>query len=402
MIPVTEAEKRILEAVTVPQTPESIPLDRAGGRILAAAIASPLPFPHWDNSAMDGYGVRFADVAQVPVTLTVSQEIPAGTVPQAPLQPGEAARIFTGAMLPPGADTIVIQEVTDRQGDRVTIKERPQPGEFVRRRGEFHSAGSPLLATGMVLNPAAIAVAAATGIDRVAVYPRPRVVILATGDELVPPGQRPGPGQIVDSNSLAIATFVRQLGLEPLGLGIAPDDRQTLRSQMLRALELGDFILSTGGVSVGEYDHVEVLLGELGGEILLNQVAIKPGKPLTVAKFASGALFFGIPGNPVSALVCGWRFVGAALRKAQGYAAPWSPPTVQGITTDKLKGAIRRETYLWGQCQWTEQGYQFRLVPGGHSSGNLINLAQANALAVVPLGMEAIAPGSPITIYPIS
>lgn len=407
MIPVAIAEATILDLVS-PLSPEKasepIGLDRADGRILATAIASPLDFPHWDNSAMDGYAVRYADVASAsaeqPVSLAIVEEIPAGRPPARAIGPGQAARILTGSMMPEGADTIVIQENTTRQGDRVDILAAPEPQAFVRHRASFLSAGQPLLAAGTVLNAPEIAILAAAQCPQVTVYRRPRVAILSTGDELVPPDRPLKPGQIVDSNQFGLAALIRQAGGEPLPLGIVPDHPEALRVMIAGALSHADIVLSSGGVSVGDYDYVDRILTELGATLHIRAVAIKPGKPLTVATFTrpSPTLYFGLPGNPVSALVSFWRFVAPALRKLAGQAAPWGSPWGSARSRHDLRAGGQRETYLWGELLATSTGLEFALAGGSHSSGNLINLAGTNALAKVPVGTPHIAAGSAVAV----
>ena len=406
MIPVFTAERIILDLVPTSNT-ETIDLTLATGRILAESIASKLDFPHWDNSAMDGYAVKFADVRSStpkhPITLEVVEEIPAGSQPQREIQSGEAARIFTGALVPAGADTIVMQEHTQRvQKNFVKIQIAPTARSFVRSRGEYARIGAPLLAAGTVLNPPEIAILAATGCDRVAVYCRPRVAILSTGDELVTPSETLKPGQIVDSNQYAIAAFVTQAGGIPICLGIVPDDRAKLTAAMSEAIATADFVLSTGGVSVGDYDYVEALLGELGGDVCIRAVAIKPGKPLTVAKFMredSPVVYFGLPGNPVSALVSCWRFVKLAIAKFSGLAeSEYQPAWIEAIATQDLSADGQRETYLWGRLALSDGRYQFSLAGGTQSSANLINLAGTNALAMIPVDTTAIAAGATVRV----
>jgi molybdopterin molybdotransferase len=407
MLPVSQAEQIILDLVRPVNATESIDLTLATGRILATAIASRLDFPHWDNSAMDGYAVKFADVRSStpkhPITLEVVAEIPAGYQPQREIQSGEAARIFTGAIVPAGADTIVMQEHTQRvQKNFVKIQIAPTARSFVRQRGEYARIGDPLLAAGTVLNPPEIAILAATGCDRVEVYRRPRVAILSTGDELVTPIETLKPGQIVDSNQYALAAFVQQAGGMPICMGIVPDDRAKLTAAMSETIASADFVLSTGGVSVGDYDYVEAILGELGGDIRVQSVAIKPGKPLTVAIFdrePHPVVYFGLPGNPVSALVSCWRFVKLAIAKFSGLPeSQWHPNWIETITTQDLTADGKRETYLWGQLVLINGRYQFSLAGGTQSSANLINLAGTNALAMVPVDTTTIAAGSTVRV----
>lgn len=379
---------------------ESVSLAESLGRVLAEPINSAVDFPHWDNSAMDGYALRWEDLATAK-RLTVIEEIPAGVKPQKSLAAGEAARIFTGAMLPIGADTILIQENTQRDGNRVEVLKAPsQQGEFVRHRGDYAQAGQVLVAAGVRMTPATIAVAAAAQCPQVWVYRRPKVAIFSTGDELVAPTQALAPGQIVDSNQPAIAAVVRQWGGEPICLGIVPDRPAALRETMERAIATADLVISTGGVSVGDYDYVEQMLAELGGELQVTSVAIKPGKPLTVATFrrsGKSVLFFGLPGNPVSALVGCWRFVYLSFQQVAGIAQPQLPWSV-AVSGAVLRGDQRRDCLLWGRVTVADGRMLFLPVAGGHNSGNLINLALANALALVTVEQGDVAIGESVPV----
>ncbi|MEA5419985.1 gephyrin-like molybdotransferase Glp [Spirulina sp. CCNP1310] len=399
MLSVQVAEDLILNAIHPPQEAETVALTTALGRVLAQPVTSPGDLPPWDNSAMDGYAVRSPDVHSCPVTLEVVEEIAAGQVPCHQLQPGEAARIFTGAMVPPGADAIAIQEETQREGDRVTLLNPPQPG-FIRKQGSYCRQGEVILPAGTRIGPAEMAVLATVQALSLLVYPQPKVAIFSTGNELIPPDATLQPGQIVDSNQWALTAAVSQLGAIAIPLGIVPDQPDALRAKMEAAISQADLVLSTGGVSVGDYDYVEGLLGELGGDIQIRSVAIKPGKPLTVANFPQ-CLYFGIPGNPVSALVTFWRFIAPALRKRAGLAAPWGPQWVEGRSPQTLKADGKRETYLWGQLHWPQGRPEFHPASGGHNSGNLINLARTTALAVLPVGVKEIAAGEPVQILVI-
>ena len=410
MLPSQQAEILILDLVQPIADQQTVGLDAVQGRILAAPVTGAIDFPHWDNSAMDGYAVRYADVQncrpEAPITLAIIEEIPAGYQPQKIVQSGEAARILTGSMMPAGADTVVIQEETQRSGDRVTILAAPKPQAFVRRRAEYYQAGTPLLAAGTLLTAPEIAVLATAQCLQVPVYRRPRVAILSTGSELVSPDRPLQPGQIVDSNQYAIAALVAQAGAEPILLGIVPDQPEALKAAIAKAIATADVVLSSGGVSVGDYDYVDRILAELGAEIHIRAVAVKPGKPLTVATFAadrgseaqSSTLYFGLPGNPVSALVTFWRFVQPALRKLSGLANSWRPMMVQGRSRQDLRSDGKRESYLWGKTHLVNGQYEFELAGGSHSSGNLINLAQTNSLAVLPIGQTAKAAGETVQI----
>ncbi|MCY7394487.1 MAG: molybdopterin molybdotransferase MoeA [Leptolyngbyaceae cyanobacterium CAN_BIN12] len=423
MLPVNQAEQIILDLIQPldpVQTGETLSLLDALGRILAEPIASSLDFPHWDNSAMDGYAVRYADVqtctVETPATLEIVEEIPAGYQPQKTIQPGQAARILTGSVMPSGADTIVIQEETQRSGDRVTIFAPPQPHAFVRDRGAYYQAGAPLLPAGLRLQAPEIAVLAAAQCAQVRVYRRPKVAILSTGSELVAIDQPLQTGQIVDSNQYALAALVAQAGAEPVLLGRVPDQPEALKTAIQQAIAGADMVLSSGGVSVGDYDYVDEILAALGATIHIRAVAVKPGKPLTVATFETenreqgigkeispspSILYFGLPGNPVSALVTCWRFVLPALRKLSGLPAPWEPAFVQARSLNTLKSDGKRESYLWGKLRLVNGEHEFELARGSHSSGNLINLAGTSGLAVVPLGKTQISAGDRVQVLPI-
>ncbi|MEA5462624.1 molybdopterin molybdotransferase MoeA [Leptothoe sp. PORK10 BA2] len=404
MVPANDAEKLILDLVTPIADLEQVAVEDSLGRVLGQTVSSQLDFPHWDNSAMDGYAVRYRDVATVPTQLTVVEEIPAGQVPQRRVQPGEAARIFTGGILPAGADTIVMQENTQRQGEQVTVLTAPMAQEFVRQQGSFYQAGAELLGAGVKIGAAEIAVLAAAQCVPVPVYRRPRVAILSTGNELVEVNQPLGPGQIVDSNRYALAALVAQTGAVPVPLGIVPDQRAATRQAIAEALTQADMVISSGGVSVGDYDYVDQILAELGATIHIRSVAVKPGKPLTVATFGDAEpggklqLYFGLPGNPVSSLVSFWRFVQPALRKLSGLNADWFPRFVWATTDSDLRAEGRRETYLWGQLSMGDRGDRFTLASGGHSSGNLVNLSRTNGLARVPLGETLVRSGEKIQV----
>ncbi|HBB32423.1 MAG TPA: molybdopterin molybdenumtransferase [Cyanobacteria bacterium UBA9273] len=420
MLLVNEAESIILDLVQPLDRlldTEVVDLSAATGRILAAPVTSQLDFPHWDNSAMDGYAVRYVDVQfcspQQPSVLAIVEEIPAGYQPQRSIQAGQAARILTGAVMPPGADTVVMQEHTRREGDRVLILEAPQPQSFVRHRASFYQAGMPLLHPGITLTASEIAVLAAAQCTHLTVYRRPRVAIFSTGNELVTPDRPLQPGQIVDSNQYALAAFVALSRGVPISLGIVPDRPEVLKDAIAQAISSADIVLSTGGVSVGDYDYVEQILAELGAEIHIRSVAVKPGKPLTVATFTSPAtkvegdgqrpvLYFGLPGNPVSALVSCWRFVQPALRKLSGLPQEaWGSVWVNAIARHELHSDGRRETYLWGQLRLANGDYEFHLASGSQNSGNLINLAQTTGLAVMPLGQTLISAGEPVKVLVI-
>ena len=406
MLPAAEAERLIFELISPIETVETLPLTTPHeaaaslGRVLARPVTSGLDFPHWDNSAMDGYAVRSADVSTVPVELSVIEEIPAGRSPEKTVRAGQAARILTGAMLPPGADTVVMQEETERAGDRVTILKAPQMGAFVRKQGSFTHAGERILAAGIAIAPPEIALLAAAGQTQISLYRRARVAILSTGSELVRPDQPLVAGQIVDSNQYALTALVAKTGAVPVPMGIVPDDQDSVKTAIAAAFAQADMVLSTGGVSVGDYDYVDRVLEALGATLHVRSVAVKPGKPLTVAS-RGDQVYFGLPGNPASAMVGFWRFVEPAIAKLSGRQGPWAAEFVTARAISELTAGGGRETYLWGRLGIDESGYCFEPAKGGHNSGNLVNLVSTSGLGVVPQGETKIDVGEPVRVLKI-
>ena len=318
LIPVAEALSRILASVARPVEAESVPLARAAGRVLAAPVASTRTQPPFPASAMDGYAVRAADAGAVGARLTLAGTSAAGHGFSGTLQPGEAVRIFTGAPVPEGADAILIQEDADAEGDTVHVREAVEPGRFIRREGLDFAAGQVLLAEGMTLDARRLALAAAAGHPRLDVRRRPRVAILATGDELVEPGATPAWDQIVASNSLALAALAEEAGAEAIDLGIAADDHAALEAAFRRAREAkADLLITLGGASVGDHDLVQAALAREGLELGFWRVALRPGKPLMHGRLGD-MLVIGLPGNPVSSIVCGLLFVVPAIRAMLG------------------------------------------------------------------------------------
>ncbi|WP_414551332.1 gephyrin-like molybdotransferase Glp [Anabaena sp. CCY 0017] len=411
MLSVSDAEGVILNLVQPldqQRDIEIIDLLAADRRIISTPVTSKLDFPHWDNSAMDGYAVRYEDVQHSsdaqPTGLEIIAEIPAGYQPQSTVKAGQAARIFTGAVMPMGANTVVMQERTRREENRVFILAAPQPQEFVRHKGAFYQAGKQLLPRGVKLNPPEIAVLAAAQCTKISVYRRPRVAIFSSGNELVTPDKPLQPGQIVDSNQYALAALVKEAGGEPLLLGIIPDNPDALRDAIAYAITHADIVLSSGGVSVGDYDYIDQILESLGAKIHIRSVAISPGKPLTVATFPTdnSPIYFGLPGNPVSALVTFWRFVQPAIKKLSGLAGGWEPKFLKVRSHDQLKSNGKWETYIWGSLHLIDGVYEFYKAGGSYSSGNLINLAQTNALAMLPVGKSLIAPQAEVQVLQVS
>ena len=407
MLSVQDAETIIFNAVqplNQEHDIEVVDLLTAFHRILATPVISYLDFPHWDNSAMDGFAVRYEDVqnsnSENPTILEVVEEIPAGYEPKITIKKGQAARIFTGAIIPKGADTIVIQEKTKFQKNQVFIFATPQPQEFIRKQGDFYQAGTELLPAGISLNPAEIAILAAAQLPKISVFRRPLVAIFSSGDELITPEQILKPGQIVDSNQYALASLVRNLGAEVLTLGIVKDNPSALTETINYAINNSDIVLSSGGVSVGDYDYIDNILTSLGAEIHFRAVQMRPGKPLTFATFPN-SLYFGLPGNPVSALVTFWRFVEPTIKKLSGIKTGWEAKVLKVKSHCELKSNGKMETYIWGKLKLNDGIYEFQQAGGNLSSGNLINLAQTNALAILRVGKTLVTPGEETFILQI-
>jgi molybdopterin molybdotransferase len=331
MLTLEEALCRLLSAVQPLAATEArtIPTVAALGRVLAQDVRSGLDVPSADNTSMDGYALRCADVPAIGALLPVSQRIPAGVVGTA-LQPGSAARIFTGAQLPAGADAVVMQEQCEAQGEGVRVNVVPQPGQWIRRRGEDVRRDAVVLPAGARLTPQALGLAASVGAATLTVAPRPRVALFSTGDELVMPGEPLKPGAIYNSNRFTLRALIEALGCECSDLGIVPDRLDATREALRRAAQGNHLIVTSGGVSVGEEDHLRPAVAA-EGRIDLWQIAIKPGKPLAFGEVrredSSSAYFIGLPGNPVSSFITFLLAVRPVLLRLQG-AADLSPKTV--------------------------------------------------------------------------
>lgn len=412
MIPVNAAEELILKLVQPFNSDsdiEQVDLFGALERILAVDITSELDFPHFSNSAMDGYAFRYRDLEQFTELAIASQDIPAGSSTPRYLESGQCARILTGGMMPVGSDTVVMQEDVEKTSSdgthRIKLKVVPILGEYVRDRGAFYQAGSPLVQAGSKLTPTEIGAIAAAHCSQVSVYRQPKVAILSTGSELVDLDSKSPlqPGQIVDSNQYALAALVQQVGAIALPMGIVPDQKAALSTAMIDAIAVADIVISSGGVSVGDYDYIETLLAEIGATIHIHAVAIKPGKPLTVATVSGDnqTLYFGVPGNPVSAMVSFWRFIAGAIAKLSGAnSSLWQPQFVSAIATEDLHAQGKRETYLWGKLAWQGDHYTFQPVDN-FSSGNLISMMATSGLAVLRVNQTYVPEGDLVQVMVI-
>lgn len=331
-----------IEDRLAPLPPERLPWTEAAGRVLAAPCAATMDMPQGDVSAMDGYvsagPVKAGDVR------TVVGIASAGCPPAFSLDPGQVAKIMTGAVVPDGGDRVVPIEQTDGGREHVRFTADAEFGAHIRLRGEVVRRGAPLLGAGTVLTPGAVSSLAAHGHVEIPVFGAPRVATLATGDEVVPPDQTPGPGQLRDSNSAFLRSALAGLGLRPKALGIASDRAGVLADRVGRGLEHEVFLL-TGGVSMGDYDLVEDVLAEAGCETLVDAVAIQPGKPLVVARHQGGWVF-GLPGNPASVMVTFWLFVRPLLRRLMGHDDAYGRGRLRATLGTPAPGAKGRDRYL--------------------------------------------------------
>ncbi|MCM2309298.1 MAG: molybdopterin molybdotransferase MoeA [Sulfuritalea sp.] len=395
MLDFEEALARLLAGAQPLRESEAVPTHSAAGRVLARGLHSTLDVPPLDNTSMDGYALRCADVPAAGAQLKVAQRIPAGSVGQL-LTPGTAARIFTGAPLPTGADAVVMQELCSVEGDVLTVNHLPQPGEWIRRRGEDIAAGAEVLAAGTRLSAAHVGVAASVGAAQLTVFRRLRVALFSTGDELTMPGQPLKPGGIYNSNRYTLRALLEGLGCTVDDFGIVPDSREATRAALRAAAAGNDLILTSGGVSVGEEDHVKPAV-EAEGALDLWKIAIKPGKPLAFGRVGAGdtaaAAFIGLPGNPVSSFVTFLMLVRPFVLKAQGAAAV--APRAQSLRADfDCKGDPRRE-FLRARIGATGGLELF----ANQSSGVLTSCTWADGLIDNPPG-QAIRRGDTVRFLP--
>jgi molybdopterin molybdotransferase len=398
-----EALERMLACVD-PLAVEEVPIEAALGRVLGTDIASRVTLPPWDNSAMDGYAVRSADVTAPPVRLRVLGEIAAGHAPTQQVTAGTALRILTGGMLPGGADAVIPVEDTDAPpGDAalppsIEIRAPAAPGAHVRRAGSDLREGDRLLSRGALVRPAIVGLLAASGHGSVPAHRRPRVAILGTGDELVPPGQPLGPAQIPDSNGPALAAQARATGADVVSLGVARDDREEILDRLRAGAAQADVVVVSGGVSVGAHDEVKAAFEQLG-RIDLWRVAVQPGKPLAFGR-AGGTLLFGLPGNPVSSFVTFELFVRPVLRRLAGHADLSGRPRVRARLVDRTSTSPGRRAFLRVRLESDPERPDRWLarLAGGQGSHVLSALALADGLAVVPEEVEEVAPGTELEV----
>ncbi|HHB12390.1 MAG TPA: molybdopterin molybdenumtransferase MoeA [Chromatiales bacterium] len=398
-LPADEARRRILETVAPVTGREHLPIRTALGRVLAEPVTARIDVPGHDNSAMDGYALNSRELAGGgTVTLQVVGTSWAGKPYAGNIGPGQCVRIFTGAVMPPEADTVVIQEQVRRDGEAVHFDAAGQrPGQNVRRAGEDIRAGQRVLAPGRRLTPADLGLLASVGVAEVTVHRRPRVAFFSTGDELRGVVEPLAPGQIYDSNRYTLYGMLTRLGVDLLDMGVVPDRPEAIRAAFAEAAEAADVVMTSGGVSVGEADYVKETLDALG-EVRFWKVAIKPGRPLAFGR-VGGAWFFGLPGNPVSVMVTFYLFAQPALRRMMG-ETPTEPLHIRVPCTTALKKRPGRMEFQRGVLERDPQGRWSVRKTGPQGSGILSSMSEANCLIVLPLESAGVEPGAEVEVIP--
>ncbi|HET7876490.1 MAG TPA: gephyrin-like molybdotransferase Glp [Methylomirabilota bacterium] len=398
MISVSDAQARVLAQVAGVAPPEQIPVAHALGRVLAEDVRSAMDVPPTDNSAVDGYAVSSADIPPSGAReLEVVADLPAGAVFEGALRPGQAIRIMTGAPMPAGSDTVYPQEVVERRGDRVAIGPIER-GVNTRSRGEDVRAGAVVLAAGTVVRPQEMGVAASLGLPQLWVTQKPRVAILSTGDEVAEPGAPRKPGQIYDSNRFALRGLVEAAGGEGRDHGIIPDRFEELHSQLVTAGSSADVVLTSGGVSVGDYDLVKAVLKEAGG-IDFWQVAMQPGRPLAVGRIGR-AQFFGLPGNPVASMLTFHLFVRPALWKLLGRRDLFGP-RFHAVALERMRKKTGRREFKRGILSYSGERWEVRTT-GPQGSGILTSMTQANCFIVVEEERGDVEAGETVWVEPFT
>jgi len=402
MLKVNEAIELILAGIKTLGV-EKVDISDSTGRVIAEDIIAGRGNPPWDNSAMDGYALQSDDVGGAsegsPARLTVLYDLAAGGVPKGPIGPGEAVRIMTGAPTPEGADAVVMVERTRKaENNTVEILSPVKSGANIRKEGEDFAAGDMVISSGKLIRPAEILMLATLGKSQVSVFRRPRVAVVSTGDELVDINVEPAPGKITNSNGYALTCLAREAGAECVNLGIAPDDREVLNEKFTEAAGY-DCIISSGGVSVGDYDLVKEVLKDLGSDMKFWKVAMKPGKPLAFGIIGAKPAF-GLPGNPVSSMVAFEQFVRPALLKMAGRR-----DIFKGTFTARLTETIRKKAgrvnFLRGILS-KKDGEYLATPLGGQGSGMITSMVKADIYIIVPDEITEIKAGETVHIQPMS
>ena len=399
LLTVTEAQARILEGVTPVTAAETLPVREALGRVLAEDIVSPIDVPSHTNSAMDGYAVCAADlpddgVREFPVPGTSW----AGRPWLMPIEPGQAVQIMTGGMMPEGADTVVIQEQVEREGDNVRIGGGHRHGQNVRAAGEDLAAGQQVFTAGKQLTSADIGVLASLGLGEVCVYRRLKVAFFSTGDELRSVGQPLGPGEIYDSNRYTLYGMLKKLDVEIIDMGVVRDRRELIEQAFHDAAAGADAIITSGGVSVGEADFVKETLEKLGS-MSFWKIAMKPGRPVTFGHI-NDAVFFGLPGNPVSVMVTYFQFVRPALLKMAGETGVPGAFTVRARATSALRKRTGRYEFQRGVLEQPAPGEFVVHSAGAQGSGILRSMSEANCFILLDPDRSSVDPGEEVVVQP--
>ena len=402
LLPVAEAVARVTSQIATVAETELLGLREALNRVAAQDVVSPVDVPGYTNSAMDGYAIRASDIPTTgELNLRVVGTVWAGAPLEKAVQPGEAARIMTGGMMPANLDTVVIQEHVAVRGDNVIIDSRVEAGRNVRQAGEDVQTGQLVLAQGSVLQPAHIGLLASLGIDCIAVRRKLRVAFFTTGDELrsleTHAGQQLGPGELFDSNRYTLFGMLSRLHVEVIDLGVVKDNPEATRDAFLRAAKQADVVLTSGGVSAGDADFVTRVFHEIG-QVSFWKLAMRPGRPLAFGQI-DDATFFGLPGNPVAVMVAFYEFVQPALKKMMGCQQTTSP-VFQAVCTSSLRKSLGRTEYQRGILGRDTGGRLTVASTGKQGAGRLSSMTAADCIIVLAPGADSIEPGEIVEVQP--
>ena len=397
LLSVDGALKRIAETVSPISDVEVVALRQGLDRILAADVHSPIEVPNHTNSAMDGYALRFADLAKTPLQMIGTAW--AGRAFNGSVGPGESVRIMTGAVLPDGADTVVMQEHVERDGDVIRVAGSQREGQHVRHAGEDLARGGTALRAGRRLLAADIGMVASLGVGELPVLRRPQVAFFSNGDELRSIGQPLALGEVYDSNRYTLHGMLTRAGVTFNDLGVVPDDREQIQNTFLRAASMADVVITSAGASVGDADYVKEALDEIG-EVNFWKIAMKPGRPLSFGRIGD-SLFFGLPGNPVSVMVTFYQFVLPALKRLSGEIA-WQPLRLRARTIDRLKKRPGRTEFQRAVLSQDESGALVVSTTGEQGSGILSSMSQANCFVILPLESAGAQPGDAVIVEPFA
>ena len=399
LLPVSEAQRRIAAHTPVISETESVSLDDALQRILAEDLVSPADVPGHTNSAMDGYALRGAELPETGTRqFKVCGTVLAGKPYEGAVDEGAAVRIMTGAVMPQGTDSVVMFEQTELDGETISIGAGHRSGQNVRRAGEDLRRGETALGRGVRIMPAELGVLASLGHERVPVMRRPRVAYFSTGDEILAPGQAQPKGAVFDSNRFTLRGMLARLGVESIDMGIVPDDRQALRSALDEAAGRADAIITSGGVSAGDADYVKEIF-EVIGQVGFWKIAIRPGRPLAFG-LIGGAVFFGLPGNPVAVMVTFYQFVQPALRQMMGERDSRPTPALNATCISALRKKKGRVEYYRAVLEKDQSGALVVRSTGKTGSGLLHTMADANCFIVLGDDDENVEPGASVEVQP--